>query len=200
VAPTQVTRTYLEMTSLSELRPAAVPRPEPRIERMEDCPVSFFRYLYQEVGRAFQWTDRLAWNDATVRGHLATPGVSIWLMSWGAAPAGYFELREHEDRSVEIAYFGLLPDFIGRGWGKHLLTRAVQVAWHTGTHRVWLHTCTLDHPAALPNYLKRGFQPVREEVYEIGEPSGLAPSGHRLPRRPRRDSPPERFEPGGEMA
>jgi GNAT superfamily N-acetyltransferase len=171
VGATQVTRTYLEMTSPAELRSAPVPRPEPRIERVEDCPVSFFRYLYQEVGRAFHWTDRLGWSDATIRRHLDTPGVSIWLMSCGGAPAGYFELREHDDRSVEIAYFGLLPDFIGRGWGKHLLTRAVQAAWHSGTHRVWLHTCTLDHPAALPNYLKRGFKPIREEVYTVSEVS-----------------------------
>src|SRR5918995_1859877 len=82
-------------------------------------------------------------------------------------PTGYFELRAHQDDSVEIAYFGLLPDFIGRGWGKYLLTRAVQSAWQQGPRRVWLHTCTLDHPAALPNYLKRGFRPVRQEVYEI---------------------------------
>jgi GNAT superfamily N-acetyltransferase len=141
--------------------------PEPRIERMAQCTVPFFRYLYQEVGKAYRWTDRLSWSDETIRNYLATPGVSVWLMSWEGEPAGYFELRTHEDGSVEIAYFGLLPAFIGRGWGKFLLTRAVQSAWEVGTARVWLHTCTLDHPAALPNYLKRGFRPVREEIYTI---------------------------------
>jgi GNAT superfamily N-acetyltransferase len=170
--PLTVTRTYLEMLSPAELKPSAVPDPEPRIERVEDCPPSFFRYLYQEVGRAFRWTDRLGWSDATIRSHLQTPGVSVWLMSWRSAPAGYFELKQHQDHSVEIAYFGLLPEFVGRGWGKYLLTRAVQAAWDTGTHRVWLHTCTLDHPAALPNYLSRGFRPFREEVYEISEKAG----------------------------
>jgi ribosomal protein S18 acetylase RimI-like enzyme len=162
--PTPVTRTYLEMLSPMDLRPVPTPEPEPPVERIEECPVSFFRYLYREVGREFHWTDRLGWSDETIRRYLSTPGVSIWLMSWRAAPAGYFELRQHDDQSVEIAYFGLLPDFIGRGWGKHLLTRAVQAAWKSETHRVWLHTCTLDHPAALPNYLKRGFRAVREEV------------------------------------
>ena len=165
---TQVTRTYLEMRSPDELRPAPTPRQEPNIERLKECPISFFRYLYAEVGRDYQWTDRLSWSDETVRAYLATPGVSVWLMSWEKTPAGYFELRQHEDRSVEIAYFGLLPGFIGRGWGKHLLTRAVESAWQLGADRVWLHTCTLDHAAALPNYLKRGFRPVREEVYVIG--------------------------------
>jgi ribosomal protein S18 acetylase RimI-like enzyme len=169
VASTVVTRTYLEMRSPVELRPAPVPEPEPRIERLEECPVSFFRCLYREVGRAFQWTDRLGWSDAAVRQYLDTPGVAVWLMSWRAAPAGYFELREHDDRSVEIAYFGLLPEFIGRGWGKYLLTRAVQAAWAANATRVWLHTCTLDHPAALPNYISRGFRRYREEVYELAD-------------------------------
>ena len=175
--PTQVTRTYLEMRSADELVPAPPPRPEPHLERMGECPVPFFRYLYEEVGRAYQWTDRLGWSDETVRAYLANPGVSVWLLSWEKAPAGYFELRQHEDSSVEIAYFGLLPDFIGRGWGKHLLTRAVQSAWQLGTDRVWLHTCTLDHPAALPNYLKRGFRPVRKEVYTVSGAAGRRGGG-----------------------
>jgi GNAT superfamily N-acetyltransferase len=135
--------------------------------------VSFFRYLYEEVGRAYHWTDRLSWSDDQVRAHLADSAVSIWLLTSGAAPAGYFELRAGDDRSVEIAYFGLLPEFVGRGWGGHLLTRAVETSWSMNPDRVWLHTCTLDHPAALPNYLRRGFRPVREEVYtaELPVPS-----------------------------
>jgi ribosomal protein S18 acetylase RimI-like enzyme len=163
--PVQVTRTYLEMTSPAELRAGAVPDPAPRIERVSECPVSFFRYRYQEVGRAFHWVDRLGWTDAMVERHLASPANSLWLLTWQAAPAGYFELRRHGDDSLEIAYFGLLPDYIGRGWGRYLLTEAVRAAWSLEPTRVWLHTCTLDHPAALPNYVQRGFRPVREEVY-----------------------------------
>jgi ribosomal protein S18 acetylase RimI-like enzyme len=155
------------MRSPAELRPAGEPQPAPVIERVEDCSPDLFRFLYSEVGRAFRWTDRLAWSDETIRRHLDDRAVSVWVMSWEADPAGYFELREHEDDSVEIAYFGLLPDFIGRGWGKYLLTRAAQAAWALKPQRVWLHTCTLDHPAALPNYVKRGFRRVREEVYEV---------------------------------
>jgi ribosomal protein S18 acetylase RimI-like enzyme len=163
----EVTRTYLEMRSPNELRPAPVPAPEPRIERLAQCSPDMFRFLYAEVGRAFRWTDRLSWSDEQVQRYLSDPRTSIWLMSWENSPAGYFELREQEDGSVEIAYFGLLPAFIGRGWGKYLLTQAVLAAWRLSPTRVWLHTCTLDHPAALPNYLKRGFQVVREEVYMV---------------------------------
>jgi GNAT superfamily N-acetyltransferase len=168
--PVQVVRTYLEMRSPEDLRAAPIPRDVPRLERVEDCPVSFFRYLYAEVGRAYHWVDRLAWTDERVRAHLADPAISLWLLSWRAAPAGYFELRAHGDRSIEIAYFGLLPEFTGRGWGGYLLGRAVETAWKLEPERVWLHTCTLDHPAALPNYLKRGFRPVREEVYTADLP------------------------------
>jgi GNAT superfamily N-acetyltransferase len=174
---TEVTRTYLEMKAPGDLRPAPTPEPTPRIERVEHCSVAVFRYLYTEVGRAYHWTDRLVWSDETIQRHLGDPRVSIWLMSEGETPAGYFELQEHDDRSVEIAYFGLLPAFIGRGWGKYLLTRASRAAWELRPNRVWLHTCTLDHPSALPNYLKRGFRPVRTEVYTVSGAAGQRGSG-----------------------
>jgi GNAT superfamily N-acetyltransferase len=166
----EVTRTYLEMRSPEDLRPSGEPAGPPRLERIEACPPSFFRHLYAEVGRPHHWTDRLGWTDEQVGSHLADPTVSLWLLGSKAAPAGYFELKAHPDRSVEIAYFGLLPGFVGRGWGAYLLTRAVEAAWATKPERVWLHTCTLNHPAALPNYLKRGFRPVREEVYRTELP------------------------------
>jgi GNAT superfamily N-acetyltransferase len=169
----EVTRTYLEMRSPGDLRSTASPRDPPRLERIEACPGSFFRYLYAEVGRAYHWFERLTWTDAQVRGHLADPAVTLWLLTSQAAPAGYFELRAHDDQSVEIAYFGLLPEFLGRGWGGYLLTRAVETAWEMKPERVWLHTCTLDHPAALPNYLKRGFRPVREVVYTTELPAAV---------------------------
>jgi GNAT superfamily N-acetyltransferase len=177
MSPVLVTRTYLEMLSPDELRPATLAEPAPRIERIEHCSVEFFRFLYRQVGEAYHWTDRLRWGDERIRAHLATPGVSLWVMSWEGAAAGYFELREHEDRSAEIAYFGLLPEFIGRGWGKFLLTQAAHAAWQLGPTRVWLHTCTLDHPAALPNYLRRGFRPTRKEVYEVGGELGKRGGG-----------------------
>ena len=162
----EVTRTYLEMREPSALRPAYSDDPRIRLERVEECPISFFRYLYREVGRDYHWVDRLGMSDAEIAEYLADPGVSIWLLSCSGAPAGYFELKRHVDGSVEVAYFGLLPEFLRRGYGKHLLTRAVEEAWRLGPSQVWLHTCTLDDPAALPNYLKRGFTPTGEEKYE----------------------------------
>ena len=119
-------RTYLEMRSPDDLLPASVPGDAPRVERVEGCPVSFFRYLYAEVGRAYHWVDRLAWSDETVRARIASPNVTLHLLSVAGAPAGYFELERHPDDSVEIAYFGLMPEYLGRGLGKHLLSRATE--------------------------------------------------------------------------
>ena len=75
-------------------------------------------------------------------------------------------MKRHDDDSTEIAYFGLLPEFLGRGLGKYLLTVAVREAWTGGACRVWLHTCTLDDKAALPNYVARGFRAFKRETYE----------------------------------
>jgi GNAT superfamily N-acetyltransferase len=163
-----VTRTYLEMTAPGELRPAPVV-PDLQLERVERCPPSFYRFLYAEVGRPHRWTDRLSWTDDQIREHLEGP-ITLWVGYEHGSPAGYFELKRCRDGSVEIAYFGLLPEFVGRGRGKYLLTRATEESWALGATRVWLHTCTLDHPAALPNYLSRGFRPTGKEVYQAEVP------------------------------
>jgi GNAT superfamily N-acetyltransferase len=162
-----VTRTYLEMTAPGDLVPARAPGVPARIDRVGHCTGAFYRFLYGEVGRAYRWTDRLRWSDEQVRAHLDRSEVSVHVLYVDGAPAGYFELLRCNDGSIEIAYFGLLPGFLGRGLGGWLLSRAVETAWSAGPSRVWLHTCTLDHPSALPNYRKRGFRPVRSEQYEV---------------------------------
>lgn len=168
----EVTRTYLEMRDLSELQGAPSDDPRIRIEQLLQCPASLFRYLYVEVGRNYHWIDRLPWTDEDITRHLQHPENSLWLMTYDSETAGYFELRKCEDGSIEIAYFGLLQNFLGRGLGKHLLTCATEQAWADGANRVWLHTCTLDDPAAMPNYLNRGFRPFKTETYSI-EPPGI---------------------------
>lgn len=157
------TRTYVEMLDAASLRADTTAPPHARLEQVANCPASFWRYLYTEVGRAYKWTDRLVWTDDDVRAYLDDPRVSLFLMTVTAAPAGYFELRQDDEGGVEIVYFGVLPEFTGRGLGKWMLGEAVRTAWRSGARRVWLHTNTFDHPAALPNYLKRGFSIVRTE-------------------------------------
>jgi GNAT superfamily N-acetyltransferase len=165
VGQIEVTRTYLQLTEPGRLVGAPAPALPVRIERVLQCPASFFRYLYAEVGRAYHWVDRARWTDDEIRAYLAQPAVGLWVM-WGeGAPAGYYELMRHPDGAIEIAYFGLLPEFHGQGLGKYLLTAAVEEAWRLGASRVWLHTCTLDDPAALPNYRARGFEAFETETY-----------------------------------
>lgn len=163
----EVTRTYLEMREPAELRPARNNDPRIMVELQADCSVDLFRLLYREVGRNYYWTDRVPWTDQDIRAYLDQPNISLWLMTYDGETAGYFELKKDADGSTEIAYFGLMPEFIGRGLGKHLLTRAVEQAWADGATRVWLHTCTDDDPAALPNYRKRGFKPFKTEKYTV---------------------------------
>jgi len=167
LAPVEVTRTYLEMRDPSELQAARSDDPLIKIEHQRDCSVELFRWLYVEVGKNYHWIDRLPWTDEEIRKYLAQPEISVWLLTYDDDRAGYFELRKCEDGSTEVAYFGLLPQFLGRGLGKHLLTGATEQAWADGANRVWLHTCTLDDPAALPNYLKRGFKPFKTEKYFV---------------------------------
>jgi GNAT superfamily N-acetyltransferase len=161
----EVTRTYLQLERPEQLNASRVDDPRVRIDRLTECPPSFYRYLYTEVGRFYHWIDKLGWTNDQITSQLARTEVEFWVMYSGGAPAGYFELERHDDGSVEIAYFGLLPEFIGRGLGKCLLSFAVERAWAFGANRVWLHTCTLDDPAAMPNYLKRGFKPFKQEQY-----------------------------------
>jgi GNAT superfamily N-acetyltransferase len=159
-----VTRTWLEMRERSALRASPPPSSDAAVHQLHRCPASFWRYLYTEVGRAHRWVDRIPWTDEEVRAWLDDPATELWLLTAAHVPAGYFELRRQPDGAVEIAYFGLLPEFIGRGLGKFLLSEAARRAWDFGATRVWLHTNTLDHAAALPNYLARGFSVVRTET------------------------------------
>jgi GNAT superfamily N-acetyltransferase len=156
------------MNSPSQLLRADVPDGEWRVEHMRDCAPEFWRFLYAEVGRDYQWVDRLPWTIEEIRAYINDPAITIWLVSVWSSPAGYFELRKETQGSVEIVYFGLLKHFHGRGLGGHFLTQAAERAWEAGATRVWLHTNTMDHPAALPNYLKRGFKVFKTEEFLIG--------------------------------
>jgi GNAT superfamily N-acetyltransferase len=161
----EVTRTYLQLNNREEFIAAFISDVRAEIVRVQNCPASFYRYLYSEVGCLYHWTDRLSWTNEQIIAHLGQNNLSLFVLYYEGAPAGYFELLKNEDGSTEIAYFGLMQEFLGKGLGKHLLSTAIEQAWADGANRIWLHTCTLDDPAAMPNYLKRGFKPFDEEKY-----------------------------------
>jgi GNAT superfamily N-acetyltransferase len=148
------------------------PIPPGFVVRQEPCDPDLYRELYEGVGTDYHWRDRRSWTDEQLSEHLARPEIEIWVLRERGSPRGFFELARQDDGSVEIAYFGLMPLGIGQGLGRALLTSAIDEAWSLkpAPSRVWLHTCTLDHPAALANYIARGFQVTHSERYTVDIP------------------------------
>lgn len=156
-------RSYLELDA-DRPAPAAAPWPDTFALRREEAPSpDLCRLLYRDVGEAWAWVDRSNWTDEQWTEYVAQPGLSVWVLRAHDDPAGYFELKQERGGSVEIAYFGLRPAYLGRGLGSRLLAAAVRESRALGVSRVWLHTCTKDHPHALPNYQARGFRVFRVE-------------------------------------
>jgi GNAT superfamily N-acetyltransferase len=169
-----VRRTHLELRRPDELRPGR--RPTEQIGLALRRPITTAEYLslYSLVGELWLWRDRLVWSESELQRYLDSPEVHIWTAHLAGTTAGYFELRQHPDRSVEVMYFGLAPAFIGRGIGGWLLTRAAHEAFALGASRIVLNTCTLDAPHALPNYLARGFRIISEDQYLLDVPANNA--------------------------
>ncbi len=160
----QVTTYYLEMNAPAELRASRAVVAELEIRQARIPAPELNRFLYTAVGGDWHWVDRLGWTYEQWFAYLHRPELETWVAYLSGTPAGYFELECQTGGDVELAYFGLLPQFVGRGIGGWLLTRAVERAWALGARRVWLHTCTLDSPAALAGYQARGFRIYKEET------------------------------------
>jgi GNAT superfamily N-acetyltransferase len=149
--------TYLEMRSRDQLCPKrADARFQIREKRNRDW--RFNRDLYFRVGGQWEWIDKRPWTDGQWKEYATAPELRTFAGYYDDAVAGYYELRWDNEGGIEIAYFGLLPGWIGRGLGGALLTSAVEEAWRIDTNpsRVWVHTCNRDHPQALANYRARG--------------------------------------------
>ena len=162
-----VTVTYLEMTSPDQ-RSAASGWAEPiTVQRAERPTVSFYRYLYDTVGADWDWYERRRLSDEALAAIVHDDAVEVFVLYVCGVPAGYVELDRRVDGEVEIAYFGLVPEYIGRGLGPALLDWALERAWGYGPRRVWLHTCTLDHPGALAVYRRAGFEVYDRAVVSV---------------------------------
>jgi GNAT superfamily N-acetyltransferase len=165
-----VTTTWLELDGPAALRPARPPRvPGVAIARVRPPDGALNRRLYAAVGAAHAWTDHAHADAAWWQAH--AEAAETWLLTVAGADAGYAELVPGTDpgagagrgADVELGYFGLVPEFHGRGLGGLLLTRVLRRGLELAP-RVWLHTCSLDGPGALPNYLARGLRPYRRET------------------------------------
>lgn len=161
-----VTVSHLELPSPAALRPSTA-RPEGVVLRREVAPGAAIAAatMYRRVGGAWHWRDRLPWTAADWEHEIHRDTIEVWTLNEGDRAIGYFEL-ELMPEVAEVKYFGLTADGMGRGLGGWLLTKAIERSWEAGASRVILNTCTLDGPAALPNYLARGFRLVRVEHQE----------------------------------
>lgn len=160
---TRVTTYFLELRNVEDFIPSGREAPDLDIREARIACPELGRFLYTVVGRAWHWTDRLSWPYSTWLAHLERPEVELWIAYLDGVIAGYVELERQPGKSVEIAYFGLLRQFMGKGIGGLLLSDTVERAFRTGARRVWLHTCSLDSPQAIGTYRARGFHLFKEE-------------------------------------
>ena len=166
---TEVTITSLEMLAQPARGPARPPRLTEKIAlmRAERPTVGFYRYLYNAVGEPWLWYERNQLSDAELAAIIQDERVEVCVLYYGGTPAGYAELDFRQEGEVELAYFGLIQDYIGLGLGRYMLDWAIDTAWSHEPRRLWVNTCTLDHPSALPVYQKAGFVPCGQETIEI---------------------------------
>lgn len=157
VTDLDVTVYYLEMRSAGA--EPALPSDDGQLVLHAQRPsVDYYRYLYQAVGKDYGWLSRRDMADDDLAAIIQNPLVEVHVLHMRGSPAGFAELDRREPGEIELKQFGLMPGFIGRGLGKWFLQWTVQKAWSYGPKRFWLHTCSLDHPAAVPNYEKAGFE------------------------------------------
>jgi GNAT superfamily N-acetyltransferase len=172
----ELTITYLEMHQRPQLPP--VPHPagcKIALLHAEKPTVIFYRFLYDTVGRSWLWYERRMLDDEALRAVIEDERVEIFVLYVDGVPAGYAELDRRRPPDVELAYFGLMPEFIGRGLGGYLLHSIIGIVWDYEPRRLWVHTNTLDHPKALSLYQRMGFEPYKQERKVIEDPrlSGL---------------------------
>lgn len=154
---------YLEMTAVTELRPKRCGDPAFWVGEARTPQWQFNRAMYLWVGAAWNWHEKVPWTEPEWRAYAEDPNLRTFGAYVDGAPAGYYELKRDGQGGIQIAYFGLTPAFYGRGLGGALLTHALKEAWAEAPPRVWVHTCSMDHPAALANYQARGMRVYRVE-------------------------------------
>jgi GNAT superfamily N-acetyltransferase len=159
----QIKTTYIQMFA-NPGRVVPPPREELTVIHAQKLTLAYYRFLYDAVGSNWNWTSRNKLSDAALAAIIHDPRDEVHVLFGDGVPAGFVELDRRVEGEIEIAQFGLMPEFIGQGLGRYFLQWSIDRAWSYNPKRLWLHTCTEDHPAALPNYLKAGFVVYKEEI------------------------------------
>lgn len=157
-----VTVYSLEMLGPSQ-RDVPAPRDGLTVLHAQTPSVPYYRFLYDAVGKDYNWLSRRKLSDEKLAAILGDPLNEVYVLYVDGSPAGFAELDRRRADEVELVQFGLMSDFIGQRLGTWFLQWTIDNVWSYGPRRFWLHTCTLDHPAAVPTYKKAGFVQFNEE-------------------------------------
>ncbi len=164
----KINRYYLEINSLSNLNEVKSPDLNLTIEKVSPPNIEISKFFYKNIGKNHRWIDRLVWDNLKWTSYLENKNVHTYILKLKDDLVGYFEtVNDYSSKSSEIAYFGILDNYIGKKIGGFFLSEAIKICFDQHTKRVWVHTCTLDHNNALTNYKKRGMKIFKEESINI---------------------------------
>ena len=165
---TNVNRSFLEINSVKDLNSSKSPGTNFKIIQVDPPDFQLNKFFYKQIGRKHRWIDRLAWGDKKWIEYVENPRIKTFILKDNNNLAGYYETIHDPDKNeTEIAYFGILEEYIGKKCGGYLLSEAINSLLVNGINRVWLHTCSLDHKNALKNYLARGLKIFKSERIKI---------------------------------
>jgi ribosomal protein S18 acetylase RimI-like enzyme len=165
---TEINRYYLEINSSDEIKELGNLSPEFKILNLKPPNFQLNKFFYKNIGKKHRWTDRLIWTDLQWIDYVQDKKNDTFVLKKDTDMVGYFELIHHQNTNeVEIAYLGLLEEYINKKLGSHLLYIALKKSFLKSPKRVWVHTCSLDHKNALNNYLSRGMKVFKQETLSI---------------------------------
>ena len=164
----KVERNYLEIFSIQDLRINHDIELDNTITLLEPSDFQINKFFYKNVGKNHRWIDRLSWDNLKWASYLDNNNVLTYVLKLNDELIGYFEtIQDLPNKSSEIAYFGILKDFIGNKFGGYLLSEAIKKCFELNCNKVWVHTCTLDHEHALKNYIDRGMKIFKQETINL---------------------------------
>ena len=163
-----IIRNYLEIKSLNQLSEIKKSGDNYSLNQVIPNDFQLNKFFYKQIGKNYQWVDRLIWTDKNWIEYVSSPNLFTFVLKNNDDIAGFFELMYHKDKlETEIAYFGLLKEYIGKKLGGYMLSEAIKKSFSYNVKRVWAHTCSLDHKNALKNYLSRGMKIYNTETVNI---------------------------------
>jgi len=140
------------------------------VRLIERPDLNWYRRLYREIGEPWLWFSRLRMSDDELSGILHDPAVDLFALSHRGVDRGLLEFDRRSFPDIELSFFGVTPQLIGKGTGRALLAHCLALEWEHKPQRVWLHTCTSDHPSALAFYIKFGFVPYKRAIEIADDP------------------------------